>query len=109
MRLSLLSLISAVAISPLVLQDLEARVKALEDGATFDATKDAIRKREEEMLSTLQGIKDTMMKEAASGGASSEEVEASKKENEALKAKLRKADYRISHLVEGMEKMLASK
>ena len=66
-------------------QDLEARVKALEEGATFAATQTAIRTREEEFLATLQEIKDTMVQEAASGdsgAASSAEVNALKKENE---------------------------
>ena len=90
-----------------IVQDLEARVKALEDGSKFNATQDAIRKREEEFLKTLEEIKATMAQEAASGGASSEEMEALKKENQALKAKLAKNEYRIRHLIEGMETMLA--
>ncbi|KAL3902619.1 MAG: hypothetical protein SGILL_010762, partial [Bacillariaceae sp.] len=53
----------------------------------------------------------TMAKEAAAGGggASSEEMTALKKENEALKAKLAKNEYRIRHLIEGMEAMLVAK
>jgi hypothetical protein len=84
----------------------------LEDGVKFDATQAAVRQREEEFLATLQEIKDTMAKEAAAatgGGASSEEMEALKKENEALKAKLAKSEYRIRHLIEGMEAMLSAK
>ncbi|KAG7354218.1 hypothetical protein IV203_003574 [Nitzschia inconspicua] len=91
------------------MSDLEARVKALEDGAQFNANQAAIREREAEFLLQLKEIKETMAKEQSSGGASSEEVKALKDENELLKAKLAKSEYRVRHLIEGMEELLAAK
>lgn len=43
------------------------------------------------------------------GGSSSEEVAALREENAKLKALLTKHEYRIVHLVAGMEELLASK
>ena len=56
-------------------------------------------------------MKESMLKEQqeASGGSSSEEGAALKEENAKLKAKLTKHEYRISHLVSGMEELLAAK
>jgi hypothetical protein len=84
-------------------------VEALEQGAIFDATQAAIRKREEEMLATLRDIREQMAKEAGSGGASSAELNDLKAENESLKAKITKQEYRIRHLISGMEELLAAK
>jgi hypothetical protein len=87
---------------------LEQRIVALEKGSTFDATQAAIRKREEEMLVTLRDIREQMAKEAGSG-ASSAELEEVKKENAHLKATIAKQEYRIRHLISGMEDLLAAK
>mmetsp|Transcript_22177 Transcript_22177/g.54919 ORF Transcript_22177/g.54919 Transcript_22177/m.54919 type:complete len:94 (+) Transcript_22177:98-379(+) len=91
--------------------DLETRIAGLEKGATFNATQDAIRAREAEFLATLRDMKASMLKEQqeATGGSSSEELFALKEENAKLKAKLIKHEYRIGHLVAGMEEMLLSK
>jgi hypothetical protein len=43
---------------------------------------------------------------AKASGASSTELADLKKENQDLKAKVAKQEYRIRHLIEGMEKML---
>ena len=88
---------------------METRVEALEKGAVYDATQAAIRKREEEMLGTLRAIREQMAKEASSGGASSAELKDLKTENEQLKATIIKQDYRIRHLISGMEELLAAK
>lgn len=90
------------------MEALEQRIIALEKGATFDATQAAIRKREEEMLVTLREIREQMAKEAGSG-ASSAELEELKKENEKLKATIAKQEYRIRHLISGMEELLVAK
>lgn len=84
---------------------------ALEKGGAFDATQAAIRKREEEMLATLRGIKEQMAKEAreGGGGASSAELKDLKAENEKLKATVAKQEYRIRHLISGMEDLLSAK
>lgn len=91
-------------------ETLEQRIAALEKGATFDATQAAIRQREEEMLATLRGIRAQMAEEAASGsGASSAEVTDLKEENAKLKQTVAKQEYRIRHLIAGMEDLLAAK
>jgi len=56
-------------------------------------------------------MKASMAKEQqeSKGSSSSEEVGALKEENAKLKALLTKHEYRINHLVAGMEKMLAAK
>ena len=93
-------------------KDLESRIASLEKGATFNATQEAIRKREEEFLTTLRDMKATMAEEQgnakAGDSASSDELAALKKENAELKAQLSKYDYRIHHLVAGMEELLAA-
>ena len=62
------------------------------------------------MLATLRGIKEQMAAEAASGsGASSAEVTDLKTENAKLKATVAKQEYRIRHLIAGMEDLLAAK
>lgn len=57
-------------------------------------------------------MKTSMLKEQESNkgnSASSEEVAALKAQNSKLKAQLTKQEYRIGHLVAGMEDMLATK
>ena len=83
---------------------LEQRIAALEIGSQFEATQEAIRKREAEFLETLRGIKATMA--AEQGGASSAEVESLKTENEKLKQTVEKQQYRIQHLLSGLEAMM---
>lgn len=80
----------------------------MEKGSQYDATQAAIREREVEFLSTLRGIREEMAKEASSG-ASSVELDSVKKENEKLKATIAKQDYRIRHLISGMEELLVAK
>lgn len=91
-------------------QDLESRIVALEKGATYDATQKAIREREIGFLQQLREIKETMANEAAaaggSGGKSSTEVKNLEEENKKLKAQIAKMEYRIKHLVSGMEEFL---
>ena len=63
-------------------------------------------------MATLRDMKASMLKEqqeAATGGSSTEEVAALRQENAALKAKLVKHEYRITHLVAGMEEFLSAK
>ena len=49
------------------------------------------------------------MAKEASSGASSAELDSVKKENEKLKATIAKQDYRIRHLISGMEELLVAK
>ena len=87
----------------------------MEEGNKFNVTQDAIRKREEEFLITLREMKESILKdkqaEIAGGNnnpgssSSSNELVSLREENDRLKAKMTKQEYRISHLVTGMEKL----
>ena len=93
---------------------MESRVAALEEGATYDATKQLIRQREMEFLSTLREIRTTMANEQKSGGgsgsgANASEIEALKSENAHLKSVIAKQEYRIRHLITGFEKLMEEK
>ena len=92
-------------------QDIETRIAALEKGAAFDATQEAVREREEEFLATLREIKAGVQKDEETKGtasAASDELAALKEENARLEAKAKKQDYRIGHLVASMETLLAA-
>mmetsp|Transcript_4389 Transcript_4389/g.11324 ORF Transcript_4389/g.11324 Transcript_4389/m.11324 type:complete len:99 (-) Transcript_4389:209-505(-) len=94
--------------------DLETRIAALEKGGAFNATQEAIRKREEEFLTTLRDMKARIQQEQeeankSGGSTSSEELGKLREENAKLKAKLIKNNYRIHHLVTGMEELLTAK
>ena len=99
------------------LKDLEDRVKALESGKEYDATKQAVQKVETDCLLKLRSIREAM---TASGGdnngsggsssgaaASSKEMEALKTENEKLKKHNVKLQYRVQHLVSSVETLLS--
>jgi hypothetical protein len=86
----------------------------LEEGNKFNVTQDAIRKREEEFLVTLREMKESILKDKQAENAggnnnvassSSNELVSLREENDRLKAKMTKQEYRISHLVTGMEKL----
>ena len=89
--------------------DLETRIAALEKGAIFNATQIAIRKREEEFLTELRCVKALVDQEQEAnkicGSSSSEELSTLREENAKLKAQLTKHNYRIHHLVTGMEEL----
>lgn len=84
--------------------DLQARVAELEAGAKFDATKDAVQAVEIEFLAKLREIQ-AVMASAGNGGGNSKEMEALKQENETLKKKNAKLEYRIQHILENFEKV----
>jgi hypothetical protein len=91
--------------------DLQQRIEALEVGKQFEVTQSAIREREQEFLLTLRTIQDQMALEERGGsgvgsGNDGTTVKALQTENEVLKAKIAKQEYRIKHLVMGMEKLL---
>jgi len=94
--------------------DIETRIQALEEGHKFNISQDAIQKREEDFLVTLREIKKSMLKEkeesggnaAGGGGGSSAEITTLKEVNDRLHAKMTKQEYRITHLVANMEKLL---
>jgi hypothetical protein len=65
-----------------------------------------IRQKEQEMLTTLREIRESIV-QAGSSTASSSEVGSLKAENAKLKASIAKHEYRIRHLISGYEKLLA--
>lgn len=88
---------------------MEKRVSALESGATFDATQAAVQQVQMDCLKQLREIKASLEAGGAAGGASSKELEALQAENEQLKRKMAKQEYRIQHLVEVVEEFLAQR
>ena len=83
---------------------LESRIAALEAGAKFEATKEAVQAVEIEFLAKFREIKSAM--EATNGGSSNtKEIELLKKENEELKKKNAKLEYRIEHILQHFEKV----
>lgn len=96
--------------------ELEKRIEALEKGAAFDATKTAVHQVEAECLMKLREIRTALVAEAANtngaagaGGsvvavaASSKELQQLQTENDALKRKIAKLEYRVEHMVSSME------
>lgn len=85
---------------------LETRIRALEVGSTFDATKSEVVKVEEEFLVKLRAIRQVVAaSEGGGAGAASSDLEALQKENEELKRKNAKLEYRVLHVVSEMEKL----
>mmetsp|Transcript_2008 Transcript_2008/g.4237 ORF Transcript_2008/g.4237 Transcript_2008/m.4237 type:complete len:102 (+) Transcript_2008:114-419(+) len=84
---------------------VEDRLAALEKGAGFQATATEVKKVEAEYLSKLREIRAVMAKQDGNGGASSKEVDQLKEENDKLKAKIAKMEYRINHMTSSMETM----
>jgi hypothetical protein len=94
------------------LVELEHRLEALEVGAKYEATKEAVEKVEMECLEKLREIRRVLLSEqqnALQGNAvpsgSTATIESLQKENELLKAKTEKLEYRIQHLVSNLEEM----
>jgi FtsZ-binding cell division protein ZapB len=98
-----------------VLVDLEQRIASLEVGATYDASKEAIEKVEMEFLIKLREIRAALLLEqqhcATDGSSASLSnntktiMESLQQENDMLKKKTTKLEYRIQHLVANMEEM----
>lgn len=88
--------------------ELEQRVNALEIGKQYDITKDAVRKVEEEYLMKFRELKASLEQESMNGGDSSstKELEELRNENQLLKQKNTKLEYRVQHMVSNMELML---
>lgn len=87
---------------------METRIASLENGAQFEANQNAIRQREQEMLTTLREIRESMATTNANT-ASSTEVDSLKEENARLKGIITKQEYRIRHLISGYENLLEEK
>lgn len=91
---------------------MEQRIQALEVCATFEATQSKVQAVENEMLSKLLKIKEAILQEEKQGGGaatSSKELQALRKENEELKQKNAKLEYRVKHMLATMEQLFAEK
>eukprot|EP00542_Grammatophora_oceanica_P016354 CAMPEP_0194050820 /NCGR_PEP_ID=MMETSP0009_2-20130614/37249_1 /TAXON_ID=210454 /ORGANISM="Grammatophora oceanica, Strain CCMP 410" /LENGTH=95 /DNA_ID=CAMNT_0038697635 /DNA_START=97 /DNA_END=384 /DNA_ORIENTATION=- len=86
-------------------ETLTKRLEALEKGAQYDATKEAVQAVQMDALEQLRTVREAM-KTSSAGGASSKEVEALKEENAKLKKINSKQAYRIEHLVSTVETFL---
>ena len=96
------------SLTPTSKQDLDAltkRVEGLETGATFDATQEAVRQVQMEMLEKMRAVRSALVA-GSNGGASSKELEELLAENAALKKQNAKQAYRIEHLVRSVEELL---
>jgi cell division protein FtsB len=78
-------------------------VAALELGKQYDATKEAVQNIEKEFLLKLREIKSQLESEGVSN-ANTKEMETLRAENEELKRKNAKLEYRVEHLVASLEK-----
>ncbi|GAX22921.1 hypothetical protein FisN_24Lh210 [Fistulifera solaris] len=82
---------------------LEKRIQALEVGSQYESTKQAVQNAEKQHLETLRQIKAALLNET--GSSSSKEVERLMKENEELKKKNAKLEYRVNHMATCMEEL----
>jgi hypothetical protein len=93
--------------------DLVRRVEALELGAAYKATKEEVEKVEEEFLLKLRAIREALAAGPSGAGAvavdslstSSKELEALRAENEELKRRNAKLEYRVQHVVGEMTRL----
>lgn len=86
---------------------LEQRIQALELGSHYEATKQAVQEVERQHLETLRHIRAALLNNNNDGGvsSSSKELEQLQKENEALKKKNAKLEYRVHHMAACMEEL----
>jgi hypothetical protein len=95
-----------------ILSELEQRIVSLETGAQYDVNKAAIERIEMDHLEQLREIRTALLREREgtstnttilNGDGNSAAMEALQKENDLLKKKMIKLEYRIQHLVSNME------
>lgn len=101
--------------SDTIVAQLEQRIVALETGNQYEANKAAMEKIEMKHLQTLREIRTALLNEqsatmgvstaaaASSAHADQSGLESLRQENELLKKKMLKLEYRIQHLVSNME------
>jgi hypothetical protein len=95
------------------IQELARRIEALEVGAAYRATKTEVAKIEEEFLVKLRAIRESIANSSCGAGASgdatavasSKELEALRAENEELKQRNAKLEYRVQHVVGEMTRL----
>lgn len=93
-------------------KNLEERIQALELGATYEATKAAVQKVEQEYLEKLREIRAAIVNEKGgnvTSAATAKELEALRAENKELKQKNKKLEYRVNHVVKSMESLYPTK
>jgi predicted nucleic acid-binding Zn-ribbon protein len=83
---------------------LKQRIAALEVGQSYEATKEAVQKVEYEFLVKLREIRSALRSQGSSL-ANSKEMEALRLENEQLKRRNAKLEYRVQHVVANLEKL----
>lgn len=83
------------------MKDLAQRISSIEEGKQFDVDKDAIRELKIEMLTKLRALREAF-KGDADLNTSSKEVDRLRLENEELRKKLERNEYRINHLVDSL-------
>jgi uncharacterized coiled-coil DUF342 family protein len=83
---------------------LEKRIQALEVGSQYESTKQVVQNVEKQHLETLRQIKAALLNEAGSS-SSNKQVERLMKENEELKKKNAKLEYRVNHMATCMEEL----
>jgi cell division protein FtsB len=87
-------------------QDLEKRIAALEAGRQYQADRMAVQAVEQEHLVQLLTIRNSMTATAVTATTSSREMVALRDENERLRNTIAKLQYRVEHLVDGMDEMI---
>jgi len=90
---------------------LEERIKALEVGATYDATQTQIKQVELEFLEKLRDIRSAIANAEQGAVRVSDDrvVKTLQQENKALKERNAKLEYRIKHVVAEMERLYEEK
>lgn len=91
------------------LVELEQRIADLELGQRYDASQTAVRAVQADLLTQLRTIRAALVAERNQSGttaASSSALTALQLENEQLKKRNTKLEYRVQHLVSNMEKLL---
>ena len=93
---------------PVMVDELETRIAALEQGKSYDATKAAVEEVEKEFLIKFREMKASLQNEskgAARSSNDSKELQELRAENSLLKMKVQKLEYRVQHCVDSMEQM----
>jgi hypothetical protein len=93
------------------MDDLAARVEALEVGATFEATQHEVQRIQYDLLLKLREIRAGLQANQGGGllsATTATELEALKAENGALKLKNSKLEYRVEIMKSSIEELLAA-
>ena len=89
-------------------ESLEQRIAALEVGAKYDATKEEVRKVEQEFLAKLKQIRLQVIAEQGQA-TNTTELAKLREENARLKQQNEKLTYRVKHVVASLTTLLDEK